>query len=195
MNNWKPSSISLSNSDLRVTEKAKPTMAMGNPEKRVADILHAHHSGKVTKWKDHVMQWMAQKFKHYQYTHTKYNCCPLIPVRGWVKHGYLKGVVSQSVAASHVEKALKKRSSGKIMNMYLNSSSMSTHHNANLWLWICVPHAHLMPYFMSLMVSFSNISSTIFCFQTLNNSNEDQLIWTAAEGGGFAVADASRCLQ
>jgi hypothetical protein len=31
-------------------------MEMGKPEMRMADILHAHRSGKVAKRKDHAMQ-------------------------------------------------------------------------------------------------------------------------------------------
>jgi len=36
------------------------------------------------------------------------------------------------------------------------------------------------------------IYGVMFCFPTLNNSNEHQLIRAAAEGGGFGVADAHR---
>jgi hypothetical protein len=51
----------------------------------------------------------------------------------------------------------------------------------------CSPDALV---YVTYRVIFSNISYTVFCFKTLNNWNEHQLIRATAEGGGFGVADA-----
>ena len=48
--------VLLFSSSMSGERSARAAKEMGTPETRMADILHAHHSCNVAKWKDHGMQ-------------------------------------------------------------------------------------------------------------------------------------------